>query len=186
MKTVKLILLVVVALSCVSSGAWAGATVQWLTGSDVTTYVPEDTTLGEYHFVELAIPAGVTEGNLLAVFLECYLDVDVRAAQVVVGESTVEYKEPAPVLQVYPLTEAWSGTVEGESLDEDAGERITVRAGEDRRVRIDITRMVKGFLRNPSGNHGFVIGSLTNDRSGLFGMSDDFGGGNKVKVTYYR
>jgi len=53
--------------------------------------------------------------------------------------------------------------------------RRPVAVGDNRSVRIDVTDAVTRFMRNPSENHGLVIGSLRGRRDGLFELKNSGG-----------
>jgi hypothetical protein len=58
--------------------------------------------------------------------------------------------------------------------------------GEGRVMRVDITDIVKGWLANPSGNHGLVIGALTGPEVGTVSLeSAGLGPAAAVRVTFF-
>lgn len=171
-------------LALASTTVSAERTVQWLTSEDVTSYAPNDESLGDYVYLTFEVPESVVLANLLGVTLEVYFAVDTRSMSVGVGEQTVEVESPMSTLQVFPLTSAWTGGLDEESLDQSGSIKIPVAPSQGKLVRIDITRLVRDFLREPSSNRGLVIGSLTQSRLGLFTLQDTFGEGKKARIVY--
>ena len=61
-----------------------------------------------------------------------------------------------------------------------------VKIGNNRHVKLDMTTTVKGWLANPSTNHGIVIGTLTGPPTGNASLKESgLGSGVTIRVTYF-
>jgi len=130
--------------------------------SDVTARAETDTSIGQYYTLSYQLPTDLPSERLDQAILE--LDVDVRA------KSRDEYVNEAPVLQVYALHEPYTGVVEASSLDTLTYATRPVALGNNRRVLLDITRIVRAHLTGALDNNGLILGSLTGMREGDFSL----------------
>jgi hypothetical protein len=102
------------------------------------------------------------------VFVEFYVDVSAREAQ--------DASDQTPLLDVFALKDkdGYSG-----SLDPSQFEPLSlpmarpVAVGQDRRVVIDVTEIVRKRATEPTSICALLIGSLTGPRSGLFAIKPD-------------
>jgi hypothetical protein len=78
------------------------------------------------------------------------------------------YFNPAPVLQVYALAEAYGESFDPEILHADGRVVRPVATGENRRVVLDVTEIVRSHLAGTTENNGLIVGSLTGMREGDF------------------
>jgi hypothetical protein len=146
-----------------------------LTTTDVRSVSPQDTTLGRFYLVAIDVPEVFSGKTIVAAVLELNMDAESKDVNGFVNDT--------PILEVYALN--------GELLDEadpkkfimPSSMRRNIRVGEDRRIRIDISEVVRDFIENPSNNHGLVLGSLSNSRDGLFTVRSSRG--IMGKITYY-
>ncbi len=150
-------------------GAWLGLTgaatvpttgeiTVMIRGNDVVALAGPDSTMGQYYVVQYALPQGVEASEVDRAVLEVYVDVAAKARE--------EYVNEAPLIEVFALTEAPNGGVEVGQLDAATRTSRPVARGEDRRVRIDVTKIVQAHLAGGLENHGLAIGSLSGMREG--------------------
>lgn len=132
---------------------------------------------GTYHVVDLAIPEEIAGKRLDTVMLEFYVDV--------AANEELEMEGFVPSIEVYPLSEA---------VQVGRAPRFTssyptsrpVALGEGRRVTVDITDIVKGWIESPSTNHGLVIGSFSGPVVGDLDVRDDvIGNGTAIQATFF-
>jgi hypothetical protein len=148
-----------------------------LTADDVQTYAGVSETLGGYFVSKLPIPAALAEAELYGAYLELYVDVDAIPKGAIVNE--------APNFEVYGLNEAFSKGFDPATLGPGAWGPVNIARGNDRRVVIDITRIVRYYLENPSRNHGIILGAVTGDRDGLFEINATGVGETLLTVNYH-
>ena len=145
-----------------------------LTESDIKTITPADQSLGSYYVAKIDLPLEIVGKELLGGILEVAVDVGAR--------NVGDYTNEAPMLEVYALTGDLGETLDPSKFKTPSPARRNVVAGSNRNVRINITEIVKDFIRNPSSNHGIVFGSLTNTRDGYFDLKAS--GGALATITY--
>ena len=131
-----------------------------LTTRDVTTRTEADTTVGRYYTVALPLPSGVASSSVERAVLEVYLDVDAKPREGLARD--------VAMLEVFGLTEAFGVSLDTGRLDGATGVARPVALGGGRRVRVDVTRIVRAYLDGSRTNHGLVVGSLTGMREGDF------------------
>jgi hypothetical protein len=95
--------------------------------------------------------------------LEVYVNVDARSRE--------GYLNDTPVLEVFALTEPFGSELDTERLERSTGVARPVALGSDRRVLLDVTRIVRACLGGTRTNYGIVVGSLTGMREGDFEMA---------------
>ncbi len=174
-KKAIVLMIYLVSASVLCRTALAARCTVALTSADLTAVVPEDTSLGNYYLAAVTVPEILDGKELLRATLE--LNVDVSAREV------ADYVNDTPLLEVYTLTDNMGAELQPGKFRTPSPMRRNVRVGTDRHVRIDVTEAVREFIRNPSSNHGLVIGSLTNRREGLFTVRPV--GGAAATITYY-
>ena len=81
--------------------------------------------------------------------------------------------DPAPLLEVYPVTQAFDGPINASQLDVSNSMSRPVAIGTGRMVKIDITAFVRRVLVDPSMNRGLVLGSVTGASRGVFSVVED-------------
>lgn len=139
---------------------------------------------GNFYVVNVAIPGDLEGKRLDRVVLEFAVDA---------SPTSLEDSVASPAVGVFPLTQTYAGESLGDAPGMDASP-VTESAvpsvrplttGENRLVRMDITAIVRGWLANPSSNHGLVIGSLTGPEVGTIILKDELPGSDSaVKVTF--
>jgi len=149
-----------------ASSGEAGRTSLYLDAATVTTFTPEDPSLGAYYLLTFSLPPEASHAKW--VYVEFYVDVSAREHQ--------DVNDPTPILDVFALklSEGYGG-----SLDPAQFETLRVpmarpvAAGENRRVVIDVSEIVHRRAGEPVGTCALVIGSLTGSRDGLFTIKTD-------------
>lgn len=139
---------------------------------------------GDFYVASIAVPGDVIGKRLDTVVVEFAVDVT---------PLSVEDSLVTPLVGVYPLTRELSATGGGGSASVDPsaykGNVPSVRPvanGQTRLLRMDITGIVNGWLRDPLTNHGLVIGSITGPVVGSVLLRDDaLDPGIALRVTFY-
>jgi hypothetical protein len=153
-------------LSLGGSTVQAGRTSVYLDAAAVTTFTPEDPTLGAYYLLTFSLPPEAAKAKW--VYVEFYLNVAAR--------ETHEANDPTPLLDVFALKqpEGYSGSLDPaqfETLSVPMTRPLTV--GENRRVVIDVTEIVHRRAGDAAGTCALLFGSLTGSRDGLFTIQTD-------------
>jgi hypothetical protein len=165
-RNLKTILFVVIAFWLVSaSDTDARRIVVNVGASDLSTYAPGGS-LGSYYVLEIQPPQELTAANVELAILEFYVD---AASMEKDG-----YQEDTPVIELYALKNEFTGSVDPNQFVLDP-RPVThnVAVGINRRMMIDVTEIVRSYLKDPTTNHGLIIGSLTGEREGLFSIKSD-------------
>lgn len=146
---------------------------------DVATYNAAETGLGDYYVVRFEVPDRVKSSGLDHAYLELYLDVGAREID--------GYVEDTPLLEVYALKTDFGGTLTPEQFEAQSVPTVrNILLGENRRVVIDITEIVRAYIADPDKNHGLIVGSLTGARVGLFSITpDEFPDGALARITFF-
>jgi hypothetical protein len=148
-----------------------------ITGASLAAH---DTEISAVYTLALPLPQWLGDVELFGAYLEMIVDVDAVEHDGFVDET--------PMLEVYALTGAFKGTVDPELYGVSAfGPRNVVR-GENRRVLLDVTDIVRSLLANPTANHGLILGSLSGEREGIFAVQTGALGQDAVAnlVIHYR
>ena len=164
-----------------------------LGASDVTTYTPTGADLGKYYTFQFQLPSDIQAGNLEIATLEFYVDVQAfrRGEWQMLDKDSVEtigFLNNTPALELYPLKSAFSGQVDFAQFDEKFRVVRQLIVGNDKRVVMDVTSVVRSYLRSPSKNHGFVVGSLSEMREGDFTIRTGIlspGCAAQIHIYYY-
>ena len=162
-----------------------------LSAGNVSTYTPSDTSLGPYYTLEFQLPPDLPAGDLRVAVLEFYVDAQsfVRGDWISLDKDSVEtigFLNDSPVLELYPLKATFSGEVDFGQFDERYSAARPVVVGADRRVVLDVTSVIRSYLRSPSTNHGFVMGSLSEMREGKFTLTtSSFPDGSWAQLHLY-
>jgi len=147
-----------------------------LASRDVASYSTAQDQLGTFHVMAIAIPEDVVGKRLDTATLELYVDVSLN------DEAS---EGSTPVIEVLPLTNAFAGDGKPTFAPTSPAVRNVV-PGERRKLLLDITDIVKGWIANPGTNHGLIIGSLTGNKEGEFSLRNDvLGAGVVAKVTFF-
>lgn len=134
-----------------------------LGGNQVQARAFDDDQLGNYFTVTLKLPMEeLADKKIRAVFLEFYADVSTTSIN---GAFTT-----TPVVQVFALTQPFSGSLNPANFDRAAKANRPVLVGNNRRIRVDVTRLVKRLMKDPAAGHTLVVGSLEHSREGLFNI----------------
>jgi len=140
---------------------------------------------GNFYIVSVSIPNDVAGKRLDRVLIEFAVDAT---------PTSLEDSVASPAVGVFPLTQTYAGEGIGGAPGIDASPVIesavpSVRplmTGENRLVRMDITTIVRGWVANPSSNHGLVIGSLTGPEVGTVTLKDELPrSDNAVRVRFF-
>lgn len=126
--------------------------------------------------LSLDVPSVLDGKRLDSVLLKFYVD-----AALVSGE-TVEH---APTIDVRALTAPYSSN---SAITSSAalGRAHPVPVGDDRKIVVDITDIVKAWIADPSSNHGLVIGSLGGSQAGDFTMRNNMlGASSRVAAATF-
>jgi hypothetical protein len=182
MKHVLIQLAVVGLLIALAGVVMAKSAVVTISMSSVNTSTGER---GAFYVLDLAIPEDVN-GNLLdSVVLEFAVDASPASE-----EDSLE----TPVVGVYPVTSEFVasrgdgpvGTVEAPEIDAVVQSSRPVALGEHRVLRMDITDIVRGWMNEPTSNHGLVIGTLTGPEVGTITLNETLPSGDApVRVTFF-
>jgi hypothetical protein len=148
-------------LSLGVSPGQAGRTSLYLDAAALTTFTPEDPSLGAYYLLTFSLPPEALRAKWM--YLEFYLDVSAREHE--------DANDPTPLLDVFALkpSEGYTG-----SLDPAQFEALSVpmtrplSLGENRRVVIDVTEIVHRRAAEPAAMCALLLGSLSGSRDGLF------------------
>ncbi|MHC4060673.1 MAG: hypothetical protein ACYSR6_03545 [Planctomycetota bacterium] len=138
-----------------------------LGANELNAVSPKDTTLGNYYVVKVGVPDVLDGKELFKAILE--LTVDVAATEV------EGCPNETPILEVYALTDEMENELDSSKFKTPTPLRRNIRVGNNRHIRMDITQIVKDYIKNPENNHGLVFGSLSNSRDGLFTVKSSGG-----------
>lgn len=155
---------------------------------DVTTYNALEVEGPKYYKLAFQVPEGVDGNALESAVLEFFVDV----ASVTQGNfhwfdadsvEHVGYTAPTPLLEVYALKSPISGSIQDGQLEKSTMACTPVLVGENRRVVIDITSIVRSFVIDSGRNFGIVVGSFTGLREGDFTIKESaFQDGSRARV----
>jgi hypothetical protein len=159
------------------AGTWESS----LGTSEVTTFTPSDTSLGQYYTFTITLPSELDGKTIYSAMLEFYVDASARAVNGYVDES--------PVIGVYALNGPLTGAPDEDSFRQPSAAVRNVMAGTARKVKVNITDIVRGFQIMPSSNHGLIVGALIGIREGRFSLRRDVLPGSglaRIRVHYGR
>jgi hypothetical protein len=143
-----------------------------IASSDISAKTEEDTTIGQYYTVSYRLPANLQVSHVERAVLELYVDVRAKVRD--------DYRNEAPMLEVYALKSRFSGSVAPGELDAAICSARPVARGRGRRVLIDITEIFRAHLSGRLNNNGIVVGTLTGARDGDFTILSNRLPGNAV------
>jgi hypothetical protein len=170
----------VTAALCVIS--WSAATAKkhtiYLASTALKTYQHTDETRGDYYTLQFEVPSEIAGKKLFGAILEFYVDAT--------GATRNELSVRIPVIEIYALKSAFGGSLSSENMDVATGTILNVPPGEGRRLRIDITNIVREYLKEPTKNYGLIVGGLADHRDGSFEVETDaFSGGYIAKIDFH-
>jgi len=150
-----------------------------LGSAEINTVADTTAGVGDYFVLQFQPPTGVTAKSLRHAMLEVFVDASAR--------NIGGYTEGTPLVEVYALKGAMVGALNPNLFRAQTVPSVrNVATGSARRVVIDITEIVRGFLSTPASNNGIVMGSLTGSRTGVFALRDDkLGGSTKARITIF-
>jgi hypothetical protein len=91
-----------------------------------------------------------------------------------------------PVLEVYALTALYGGQIDPSKFDRPTGTVRNIPPGNNKKVMVDITGIIKKYLENASSNYGLIIGGLEGLSNGTFSWkSNSFPSGKAAKITFH-
>jgi hypothetical protein len=135
-----------------------------------------DAVVGDAAVLQFNLPAVLAGKRIDTAVLEFYVDAGLKA-EVADGE--------VPVVDIAALTGAYD-SAKPLALDAAPAASRHVRVGENRRVAVDITSLVKAWQTGTKENHGIALGALTGTRSGTFALRDGtLGSGVKARITIF-
>ena len=130
---------------------------------------------GDCYVVKFEPPADIAGKRLDSVFLDFVVDASPRSE---------DEAEATPLVAVFPLTEVATGP--SLKYDSDLPSVTPVAMGQDRKVRADITDIVRGWLTSPPTNHGLVIGALAGPDVGRVELRNNaLSAGTALRVTFF-
>lgn len=133
---------------------------------------------GYYYTVELEVPDEIKGKELYGAFLEFYVDVT--------GAARDSASVRIPILEIYALTSSYGGQIDPTKFDRLTGSARNTPPGDDQRMLVDITGIVKKYIQNKSTNHGLIIGGLEGVRNGSFTWKRDwFQSSKPAKITFH-
>jgi hypothetical protein len=107
-----------------------------------------------------------------------YLDLD--------SIEQVGYRHIAPMIEVYALTSNFTGTYEPSNVIKTTRVIRPVPLGENQRVVLDITPIVREHLRSPTTNHGLILGCFSGWKEGDFELKrGSFENASDVRIRAY-
>jgi hypothetical protein len=125
----------------------------------------------------VSIPSEVVGNRLDAVVLE--FAVEATASSEADSVAT-------PEVGVFPLTQAFNDGPETPMFEDAVPSVRPVALGANRVVRMDITDIVRGWMNQPSSNHGLVVGSLTGPEVGTVTLKETIPDSEAaIRVTFY-
>jgi hypothetical protein len=136
---------------------------------------PEGKSAVSYYAAALEVPEALGGKEFLRAVLEMTVDVSAREVN--------GYRNEAPMLELYVLK--GGGRLEADRLKAGTPSRArrNIPVGNARRVRMDITDVVKELMETPGEARELVVGSVSSSRDGTFTMKSS--GESKARIIYY-
>jgi hypothetical protein len=178
-KAKIMILGTVIVLSVLAVSSDAKKIEVMLQTSNLTTYAAGVEQLGDFYVLEVDVPTWLEGKEIYSASLEFYVDAAVM--------DTAAMQNDSPRIQVFALKSDLGETLDLSKIDRTGPAVINIPRGNDERVWVDVTDIIRAYVKNPSSNHGLVIGSLTGARDGIFTIkSGHHGPGSiaKLKIHY--
>jgi hypothetical protein len=171
-------LITIIMLACLVSAAHGAKHVAYLSTSDLTSYSHLSAARGSYYTLEFPVPHEVGGKEIYGAFLELYADVE--------GVARDTTSVSVPVLEVYALKTAFTGSINPSQFERSTGSVVNVNPGTSERIVLDVTAAVLRAIREPTANHGLILGGLEGDREGTFTVrSNVLGSGRVAKLTIH-
>ncbi len=144
----------------------------------LASYEHSDTARGDFYTLQIQVPSEVVGKKLYGAILELTLDATGAARDL----TSVK----VPILEVYALDASFTGSLRAADVIAETGTIRNVAPGENRRVRIDITEIIKAYLEQPTKNHGLIIGGLAPYREGVVLVKQNaYKSGNVAKIDFH-
>ena len=137
---------------------------------------------GTFYLVNVLIPRDIV-GNRLDMAM---IEFAVEATALSESDSVV-----TPVVGVFPLTREFVDGGQGVNAASPVFKGTVpsarpVALGAKRVLRMDITNIVRGWMNEPSSNHGLVIGSLTGPEVGIVTLKETGPGAETpIRITFF-
>lgn len=186
------VLWISIALLALATTVHAEKTTLRIQSSRLTTALRPGTQTVDYYVLGIPDLSAFSRKNIDAAFLEFYANVSARpeTLQVIAPDSTYRgtyvYADEEPVLEIYALSGTYQGSIDLESLRQRPVSQQGIRPGVARRIRVDIAPLTASFITDPGQNHGFVLGSLSGRRTGIFDIDPNgVGSGTVATLTIY-
>jgi len=171
-------LITIIMLACLVSAAHGAKHVTYLSTADLSTYSHLSAARGSYYTLEFSAPQEVTGKEIYGAFLEFYADVE--------GVARDTSSVSVPVLEVYALKSAFNGSINPSQFDRSAGVVVNVKPGTSERIVLDVTAAVVRAIKDPTKNHGLILGGLEGYRDGSITVkSSVLGSGQVAKLTIH-
>lgn len=146
--------------------------------NDIAARAESDPTFAGFYTLTYSLPEGIGSETIERAILELVVDVSALSREGYVNE--------APMLEVYALKQAFAGSVTGKDLDTATRAVRPVAVGPARRVKIDVTKIVRVQAAG-AVNYGLVVGSVTGMREGTFTIrSNVFPDGAVARLSLYK
>jgi hypothetical protein len=150
----------------------------FLGNTSLTSYEHADSARGDYYTLQIQVPQEIAGKRLYGAILEFTLDVS--------GAARDSVSVKIPVLEVYALESTFAGSLNGASVNTETGTIRNLAPGNGRRVRIDITEVVKTYINQPSKNYGLIIGGLAPYREGNISVKQNaYKSGNVARIDFH-
>lgn len=174
----KWAILIAVVLGVVVTDSVASKRILPIESSDVSTYTPSDTTVGKYYKLTCTVPGDLQARHLERAVLELRVEVDTLSRD--------GYLDDTPLLEVYALKNGFTGAVDFTKFETPSTAIKPVSVGDDRRVLLDVTPIIKLYIAEPSRNQSLIVGSLSGDRPGDFTLKTGaFPDGSVARIHLY-
>ena len=173
-----MIIVAVVACLSIASTGYAKKLTVYLESSKLTSYEHTNSERGSYYTIQIPVPAEIKGKELHGVILEFYLDAT--------GAARSETSVKVPVIEVYALNNSFTGNLASADVDVKTGSILNVPPGDGRRLRVDITKIVREYIKDPAQNYGLIVGGLAEYREGAFELkSTTYKGLHPAKIDYH-
>lgn len=159
MRNARVLLLLVLIVSAPYTSIKAAKLTIYLDNASVVTHTRLDSG-ASYYTLQFQVPIQLQGKELYGAFLEFYLDV--------VGEARDSASVRIPVLDIYSLSGAYGGQIDPSKFDRATGTVRNIPPGDNQRVLVDITEIVRNYIEDASTNYGLIIGGLEDMRDGSF------------------
>jgi hypothetical protein len=123
------------------------------------------------------VPDDVRTRKLVSAVLEFYADVSATAVN--------EWVNETPVIELYALNASVSENVSVGTFRRPSAAVRAVRIGQGRRITLDLTEIVRDWIKDPRSNHGVALGSFRGGRECVLSLRDGILGSEQfAKITF--